>query len=187
MTQVVSSLELALALQLGHKDSSAFEMEILCTTEADEIIENVDSTMVQEERQSFMFSTVDDASILEEASSSSSEPADDDPLPAVEDLQISGEPFPGWELQASGFSINGTTRCNFEWVRHLEYGSVKYVDGVNEPSYLVSGDDVDTYVAIEVQPMDDRKQKGEFSKDFTNENRKITCDSELENAMLRIG
>ncbi|KAM7466741.1 hypothetical protein LguiB_014303 [Lonicera macranthoides] len=62
MTQVVNSLELALALQLGHKDSSAFEMEIIFTTEADEIIENGDPTMVQEERQSFMFSTAESKS-----------------------------------------------------------------------------------------------------------------------------
>jgi hypothetical protein len=40
--------------------------------------------------------------------------ADDDPLPAVENLQISGEAFPGRELQANGYSINGTTSCNFE-------------------------------------------------------------------------
>ncbi|KAM7462722.1 hypothetical protein LguiA_030843 [Lonicera macranthoides] len=107
MTQVVGSLELALALQLGHRDSSAFEMDITCTSEADEIIRKVDSTMVQEEMQPFMLSTVADESVLEESSSSSSssssEPADDDPLPAVEDLQISGEPFPGRELIASGF------------------------------------------------------------------------------------
>jgi len=40
--------------------------------------------------------------------------ADDDPLPAIEGLQISGEAFPGRELQACGYSINGTTSCNFE-------------------------------------------------------------------------
>jgi hypothetical protein len=40
--------------------------------------------------------------------------ADDDPLPAIEGLQISGEAFPGHELQANGYSINGTTSCNFE-------------------------------------------------------------------------
>lgn len=40
--------------------------------------------------------------------------ADDDPLPAVQGLQISGEAFPGRELQANGYSINGTTSCNFE-------------------------------------------------------------------------
>lgn len=40
--------------------------------------------------------------------------ADDDPLPGIADLQISGEPFPGRELLASGHSIHGTTKCNFE-------------------------------------------------------------------------
>lgn len=40
--------------------------------------------------------------------------ADDDPLPAIEDLQISGEPYPGQEIQACGYSTNGTTSCNFE-------------------------------------------------------------------------
>ena len=40
--------------------------------------------------------------------------ADDDPLPGIEGLQISGEAFPGRELQACGYSTNGTTSCNFE-------------------------------------------------------------------------
>lgn len=40
--------------------------------------------------------------------------AEDDPLPAIDGLQISGDAFPGKELQASGYSINGTTSCNFE-------------------------------------------------------------------------
>ncbi|XP_038707609.1 uncharacterized protein LOC120002839 isoform X1 [Tripterygium wilfordii] len=53
--------------------------------------------------------------VLEEPSSSFSEAADDDPLPAIEGLQISGEAFPGQELQASGYSMNGTSSCNFEW------------------------------------------------------------------------
>ncbi|KAM7262360.1 hypothetical protein ACFE04_021437 [Oxalis oulophora] len=42
--------------------------------------------------------------------------ADDDPLPAIEGLQILGEAYPGRELQACGYSINGTTSCNFEFV-----------------------------------------------------------------------
>nr|XP_027189563.1 uncharacterized protein LOC101501044 isoform X6 [Cicer arietinum] len=56
--------------------------------------------------------------VLEEPSSSFSEgdnyAADEDPLPAIENLQISGEAFPGRELQACGYSIHGTTSCNFE-------------------------------------------------------------------------
>ncbi|KAF5469685.1 hypothetical protein F2P56_013740 [Juglans regia] len=119
--------------------------------------------------------------VLEEPSSSFSEAADDDPLPAIEGLQISGEALPGQQLQACGYSINGTTNCNFEWVRHLEDGSVNYIEGAKQPNYLVTADDVDTYLAIEVQPLDDRKRKGELVKVFANEHKKITCDSEMQN------
>ncbi|CAK9183646.1 unnamed protein product [Ilex paraguariensis] len=119
--------------------------------------------------------------VLEEPSSSFSEAADDDPLPAIEGLQISGEAFPGRELLASGYSINGTTSCNFEWVRHMEDGSVNYMDGAKQPNYIVTADDVDTYLAIEVQPLDNRKRKGEIVKVFANEHRKITCDPDMHN------
>uniref|UniRef100_A0A2P2KPN0 Uncharacterized protein MANES_02G143700 n=1 Tax=Rhizophora mucronata TaxID=61149 RepID=A0A2P2KPN0_RHIMU len=118
--------------------------------------------------------------VLEEPSSSFSEAADEDPLPAIDGLQISGEAFPGRELQACGYSINGTTSCNFEWVRHLEDGSVNYIDGAKKPNYLVTADDVDAYLAIEVQPLDDRKRKGELVKVFANEHRKIPCDPEMQ-------
>ncbi|CAN8256860.1 unnamed protein product [Cochlearia groenlandica] len=120
------------------------------------------------------------APVLEEPSSSFSEAADDDPLPAIADLQISGEPFPGRELQASGNSINGTTKCNFEWVRHLEDGSVNYIDGAKKPNYLVTADDVDLYLAIEVHPLDDNNRKGELVRVFANENCKITCHPEMQ-------
>ncbi|KAF7813367.1 uncharacterized protein G2W53_034343 [Senna tora] len=116
--------------------------------------------------------------VLEEPSSSFSE--DDDPLPAIEGLQISGEAFPGKELQACGYSINGTTSCNFEWIRHLEDGSVNYIDEAKQPTYLVTADDVETYLAIEVQPLDNRKRKGEPVKVFANDNKKITCDPEMQ-------
>ncbi|WZZ01026.1 hypothetical protein YC2023_073354 [Brassica napus] len=121
--------------------------------------------------------------VREEPSSSPSEGGDDDidgPLPAIEDLQISGEPYPGHELQACGYSVNGTTSCNFEWVCHLEDGSVNYIDGAKQPNYLVTADDVDLYLAIEVQPLDDRNRKGELVKVFANENRKITCHPEMQ-------
>ncbi|XP_057787731.1 uncharacterized protein LOC131004975 isoform X2 [Salvia miltiorrhiza] len=121
--------------------------------------------------------------VLEEPSSSFSE--DDDPLPAIDGLQISGEAFPGQQLQACGYSINGTTSCNFEWVRHLEDGSFRYVDGAKQPNYLVTADDVDTCLAIEVQPLDDRKRKGELVKVFANEHRKITCDTEMQRCIER--
>ncbi|PON85986.1 hypothetical protein TorRG33x02_181910 [Trema orientale] len=118
--------------------------------------------------------------VLEEPSSSFSEAADDDPLPAIDSLQISGEAYPGRELQACGYSINGTTSCNFEWVRYLEDGSVNYIEGAKQPNYLVTADDVDSYLAIEVQPLDNRKRKGELVKVFANENKKITCDPEMQ-------
>ncbi|KAH0870397.1 hypothetical protein HID58_077419 [Brassica napus] len=124
--------------------------------------------------------------VREEPSSSPSEGGDDDidgPLPAIEDLQISGEPYPGHELQACGYSVNGTTSCNFEvrtWVCHLEDGSVNYIDGAKQPNYLVTADDVDLYLAIEVLPLDDRNRKGELVKVFANENRKITCHPEMQ-------
>ncbi|CAI9277336.1 unnamed protein product [Lactuca saligna] len=117
--------------------------------------------------------------VPEKPDSSYSEAADDDPLPAVDSLQISGEAFPGRELQASGYSLNGTTSCNFEWVRHMEDGSVSYIEGAKQPNYLVTADDVDTCLAIEVQPMDNRKRKGELVKVFANEHRKIVCDPDM--------
>ncbi|KAF5194299.1 transmembrane protein [Thalictrum thalictroides] len=125
------------------------------------------------------------APVLEEPSSSFSEAGEDDPLPAIDGLQISGEAFPGQELQAGGYSINGTTSCNFEWVRYFEDGSVNYIDGAKQPNYLVTADDVDTYLAIEVQPLDNRKRKGELVKVFANEQRKITCDSEMQEQIER--
>ncbi|KAG5247596.1 Retrotransposon gag protein [Salix suchowensis] len=124
--------------------------------------------------------------VLEEPSSSVSEAADDDPLPAIEGLQISGEALPGRELQASGYSINGTTSCNFEWVRHLEDGSVNYIEGAKQPNYLVTADDVETYLAIEVQPLDDRKRKGEIVKVFANEHKKIRYDPEMHEHIQKI-
>ncbi|XP_049383089.1 uncharacterized protein LOC125847527 isoform X2 [Solanum stenotomum] len=112
--------------------------------------------------------------VLEEPSSSYSE--DEEALPAIAGLQISGDAYPGQGLQACGYSINGTTSCNFEWVRHLEDGSFNYIEGAKQPTYLVTADDVDTCLAIEVQPLDNRKRKGELVKVFANEHRKITCD-----------
>ncbi|KAL5230457.1 hypothetical protein ABZP36_029233 [Zizania latifolia] len=124
--------------------------------------------------------------VLEEPSSSFSEAAEDDPLPAIEGLRITGEAFPGRELQASGYSINGTTSCNFEWVRHLEDGSVNFIEGAKQPTYLVTADDVDSLLAIEVQPLDDRKRKGEIVKVYANDQRKITCDPETKELIKKI-
>lgn len=107
------------------------------------------------------------------------------PLPTIEGLQILGEAFPGHEIQASGYSRNGTTHCGFEWVRHLEDGSVNYI-GARQPTYTVTADDVDTYLAVEVQPLDDRQRKGELVKCFANDNRKITCHPDMIHEIEKI-
>ncbi|XP_044386752.1 putative cysteine-rich receptor-like protein kinase 35 isoform X4 [Triticum aestivum] len=112
--------------------------------------------------------------------------AEDDPLPGIKGLRITGEAFPGRELQASGFSINGTRGCNFEWVRHFEDGSVKFIEGARQPTYVVTADDVDTLLAIEVQPLDDRKRKGDVLKIYANEQMRITCDPEMKELIKRI-
>uniref|UniRef100_A0A452XW57 Uncharacterized protein n=1 Tax=Aegilops tauschii subsp. strangulata TaxID=200361 RepID=A0A452XW57_AEGTS len=132
--------------------------------------------------------------------------AEYDPLPAVDGLRITGEAFPGRELQVSGYSINGTTSCNFEvrfinafqhiltfyqipvflspvqfsrlqnenklciqWVRYLEDGLQKFIEGARQPTYLVTADDVDTILAVEVQPLDNRERKGGIVKVYANE------------------
>lgn len=72
---------------------------------------------------------------------------------------------------------------SLQWVRYLEDGSVNYIEcnecfsiyffnfvifhilfnnrsaDAKQPAYLVTADDVDCYLAIEVQPLDDRKRK----------------------------
>lgn len=103
-----------------------------------------------------------------------------DLLPAVNDLQIAGECFPGKEVTTCGYSDNGTTSCNFRWVRYLEDGSFVDIDGATTPSYLVSADDVDTYLAVEVEPLDDRNRKGEVVKVFANDQRKIRCAPDMQ-------
>ncbi|KAI3510538.1 hypothetical protein L1887_17607 [Cichorium endivia] len=101
------------------------------------------------------------------------------PLPTIEGLEILGESFPGQEIQACGYSINGTTHCGFKWVRHLQNGSVNYIESAKQPTYTVTADDVDTYLAVEVQPLDDRQRKGELVKCFANDNKKITCHPDM--------
>ncbi|KAH7682730.1 hypothetical protein IHE45_05G140500 [Dioscorea alata] len=123
--------------------------------------------------------------VLEEPGSSFSEAAEDEPLPGIDGLQIAGEPFPGRELQACGYSINGTTSCNFEWVRYLENGAPNYIEGAKQPKYLVTADDVDTVLAIEVQPLDNRKRKGELVTVLANDGRRITCDAEMKDQVER--
>ncbi|CAI0405307.1 unnamed protein product [Linum tenue] len=67
----------------------------------------------------------------------------------------------------------------------LEEPSSSFSEGAKQPNYLVTADDVDTYLVIEVQPLDDRRRKGELVRVFANENKKITCDVEMLNHIER--
>uniref|UniRef100_A0ACD5ZAB2 Uncharacterized protein n=8 Tax=Avena sativa TaxID=4498 RepID=A0ACD5ZAB2_AVESA len=122
--------------------------------------------------------------VLEELRFSSSQ--EEEILPSIDGLRITGEVFPGREIHASGYSINGTTVCNFMWVRHLEDGSVNYVEGAHNPTYLVTADDVDSLLAIEVQPLDPLRRKGEIVKVYANEQRLITPDPEMKELIKKI-
>ncbi|XP_020529453.1 uncharacterized protein LOC110008143 [Amborella trichopoda] len=75
----------------------------------------------------------------------------------ISGLQIAGDAFPGQEIQACGFSINVTTVCIFQWVRHFQDGTMEYI--TDQPIYLVTADDVDAHLAIQCAPMDDKKRK----------------------------
>ncbi|XP_051222372.1 uncharacterized protein [Lolium perenne] len=123
--------------------------------------------------------------IPEEPGSPFSYAAEDDPLPGIIGLRITGEGFPGRELQASGYSIYGTTTCFFKWARHLEDGSVIFIEGATQPNYLVTADDVDTLLVVEVHPLDDRNRQGDVVKVYANNQAKITCDPETKELIKR--
>ncbi|CAN6169808.1 unnamed protein product [Urochloa humidicola] len=108
-----------------------------------------------------------------------------DQLPGIKGLCITGEALPGGELQASGYATNGTTFCNFQWVRHLKDGSVNFIKGATQPHYLVTADDVNAVISVAVQPLDDEKRMGNSVKVFANQQRKITHDSEKEELIKR--
>ncbi|KAL3694952.1 hypothetical protein R1sor_008603 [Riccia sorocarpa] len=102
---------------------------------------------------------------------------DGDPLPAIEGLQIVGQAVLGGRLTACGRSINGTALCMFQWVRHYQNGTTKYIEGAAQPEYTVTADDCETLIAIECVPMDERNRRGELVTVFANDSRWISCDA----------
>eukprot|EP00252_Welwitschia_mirabilis_P004821 TRINITY_DN15142_c0_g1_i1.p1 TRINITY_DN15142_c0_g1~~TRINITY_DN15142_c0_g1_i1.p1 ORF type:complete len:778 (+),score=183.57 TRINITY_DN15142_c0_g1_i1:609-2942(+) len=121
---------------------------------------------------------------VQEEPNSSLSGGEEEHLPAIENLQIIGNAMPGNTLQACGFSVHGTSVCVFQWVRHLEDGSIQYIDGAAQPDYTVTADDVDALLAIECLPMDEKGRKGDLVKVFVNEDNKvtsgkITCEVEM--------
>ncbi|XP_015691036.1 uncharacterized protein LOC102707476 isoform X1 [Oryza brachyantha] len=109
--------------------------------------------------------------------------ADDDPLPGIEGFQIVGEPRPGSTLTACGFPTNGTTLCNFQWVRYLDNGTRQSIEGATMYDYVVTADDVDTLLAVDCTPMDDNTRQGDLVTEFANSGSKITCDQEMQSTI----
>ncbi|XP_066377021.1 uncharacterized protein [Miscanthus floridulus] len=104
---------------------------------------------------------------------------DGDALPGIEGFQIAGEPRPGFQLTACGFPTNGTTLCNFQWVRHLENGIRQSIEGATMYDYVVTADDVGTLLAVDCTPMDDNGRQRHLWTRFANNGNKITCDPEM--------
>ncbi|KAJ6849888.1 uncharacterized protein M6B38_268690 [Iris pallida] len=108
---------------------------------------------------------------------------DDVSFPGIEGFQIIGEAKPGSTLRACGFPTNGTSLCIFQWVRHLENGTRQSIEGATVPDYVVTADDVDTFLAVDCIPMDDSGRQGEIVSLFANNQNKITCDPDMQNAI----
>lgn len=100
-----------------------------------------------------------------------------DLLPGIEGFQVVGNPIPGSTLRACGFSINGTTHCNFQWVHYLEDGTRQSIEGATMYDYVVTADDVGAVLVVECTPMDDHGRQGHLLMEFANSKQKITCVS----------
>ncbi|KQK17154.1 hypothetical protein BRADI_1g32732v3 [Brachypodium distachyon] len=107
--------------------------------------------------------------------------ADGDPLPGIEGFQIVGDPRPGSTLRACGFPTNGTTLCNFQWVRCLENGTRQSIEGATMYDFVVTADDVGTLLAVDCTPMDDNGRQGDLVREYANGGNKIACDPEMQN------
>lgn len=101
-------------------------------------------------------------------------------FPSIEGFQIIGEAKPGCTLRACGYPTNGTSLCIFQWVRHLENGTRQSIEGATVPDYIVTADDVDTFLAVDCIPMDDSGRQGELVSLFANNQNKITCDTDMQ-------
>jgi len=118
-----------------------------------------DSRSVRDQNPPFKDSVMSDVSANLEGTENEHAAAEDDPLPDIAGLRITGEAFPGRELQACGYPMYGTTGCNYWWVRHFEDGSATFIEGACNSTYLVTADDVDILLAVEVEPLDIRGRK----------------------------
>lgn len=101
-------------------------------------------------------------------------------LPGIEGFQIIGEAKPGSTLRACGYPTKGTSLCIFQWVRHHENGTRQSIEGATVPDYVVTADDVGTFLAVDCTPMDDSGHQGELVSLFANNQNKITCDPDMQ-------
>lgn len=118
----------------------------------------------------------------EEPTSSLSD--EEDPLPDIEGLCINGDAVLGNKIIACGLSINGTTLCHFQWVRHHRDGSFLHISGAAQPDYTITADDIDTLLSLECTPMDDRNRKGEMVQVFVNNQNWITLETDMKEHIL---
>ncbi|XP_024374953.1 uncharacterized protein [Physcomitrium patens] len=105
---------------------------------------------------------------------------DSDPLPGIVGLRIVGDTVLGGRLTACGHSINGTSLCIFQWVRHYRDGTAAMIEGAAQPEYTITADDCDSMVAIECVPMDERGRRGDLVTVMANDGNWINRDSMME-------
>eukprot|EP00250_Pteridium_aquilinum_P010728 c19590_g1_i2 orf=161-2509(+) len=109
---------------------------------------------------------------------------EEDPLPDIEGLCINGDANLGSKITACGISINGTTLCHFQWVRHHQDGSYFHIPGAAQPEYTITADDVDTLLSLECTPMDDRNRKGEMVQVFVNNHNRIPLEPDMKDQII---
>ncbi|KAG0615413.1 hypothetical protein M758_5G039300 [Ceratodon purpureus] len=117
-------------------------------------------------------------SLPEEPNSPSFE--DIDPLPGIVGLRIVGDAVLGGRLTACGHSINGTSLCIFQWVRHYQDGTAVMIEGAAQPEYTITADDCDSMVAIECVPMDERGRRGDLVIVMANDGNWISRDPMMQ-------
>ncbi|XP_057531521.1 uncharacterized protein LOC130809749 isoform X2 [Amaranthus tricolor] len=100
--------------------------------------------------------------------------------PGIQGFQITGEAKLGGKLLGCGYPVRGTSLCMFQWVRHLQDGTRDYIEGATNPEYVVTADDVDKCIAVECIPMDENGRQGEIVRHFANEQKKISCDPDMQ-------